>query len=225
MIQFGLPWDIRLSQDLDEEFDHLKKYVEEMEYLLVKEKENIEDNPPDILQDNSNDEIYRMYLEGIADQHYLKIDRYENAFPQIVRTSFLINLWSLLEMHLKGLAEVLKSEANIPIKLNDLRGDLLTRTKHYFERLGNINLTVLPEWEVINNLQDIRNYLTHKTEFTFLNTNWDKVKSFIENHPELILYCYVDRIEIKDAFCNYALDNIRNFLFSLLNQIKERVNN
>lgn len=224
MIKFGLPWDIRLSQDLSEEFEHLQKYVESMEYFLKKEKTNIEENPSDIPQGNPDNEIYQVYLEALTDQCYIEIDRYENVFPQIVRTSFLINIWSLLEMHLKGFAEVFRSEVNIPIKFNDLRGDLLTKTKLYFKRLGSINLTQLPEWEAINNLQDIRNFITHRTEYTFQNTNWSKVSSFIKNHPNLISSRYVDRIRIKDTFCDYALNNIRQFLFSLLDQIKRRVN-
>ena len=127
-------------------------------------------------------------------------------------------------MHLKGFAEVFKSEANIPIKFNDLRGDILTKTKNYFEKLGSINLTQLPQWEAMNNLKDIRNFITHRTEYTFENPNWSKVSSFIKNHPDLISSRYVDRIEIKDTFCDYALNNIREFLFSLLDQIKRRVN-
>lgn len=220
MKQLGLPWLIRVSGDLEFEFNNLKNYATSMEQLLQKQATNLENNPPDELQQiGSNDEIYQMYLDGIENEYQIKIDRFQNVFPQFMRSSFFLNLWSFFEMQMKSLAESFMIEKNIPIKFNELNGDILTKMINYFEKLGGLNLKTLPEWEIIKNLQTLRNFLVHRTEFIYDYQNWGKVNSFILRNPNLLSSKYVNKIEIKEPFCEYSVEVIKRFVLALIRQI------
>ena len=46
-----------------------------------------------------------------------------------------------IESFLQIEKKIIQNLADIPIKLNDLKGDLLTRAEHYFEAVGKLKLT------------------------------------------------------------------------------------
>lgn len=221
MLDLGEVWELRVDMNLNDDFKNLKEYIKLMEEFLTKEKKDREENPSAIPNGDPNDEFYQMYIDSLADEYYMEIDKYENIFPQIIRRTFLMNLWSIFEMYIKIFSKKLENEANIPITIKNLSGDLLERIKYYFERLGGINITTCSEWEAINYLKDIRNFIIHTPEYTSTDSKrWKKVKLFIDNNPSLISSNTNMRIEIKEKFSNYALEKIQTFLSSLFSQIR-----
>jgi len=144
-----------------------------------------------------------------------------SIYPQFFRNSFSSLLWSLFELYLNMFSLFIKDEAKIPIKFNDLKGSLLHRTKLYFEKLGNIQIINTPAWPDLMLIQNVRNKITHgkKLNSDDPDKQWKAVGEFEQKHPDL-LSTQNGRVELKEGFCRFVLEKVKELLFAILNQMK-----
>lgn len=80
---------------------------------------------------------------------------------QLFYDSIFISMFSFLEKKMHQLSHI--AEENYKIKVKDLSGDGVTKYYNYLKKVAEIDMEILNgEWELIKNLNRLRNLLVHK---------------------------------------------------------------
>jgi hypothetical protein len=86
----------------------------------------------------------------------------EEVLPRYFRSPLLVTLWAILESGLIEIAREVKDQQDQPIKLNDIRGDVLERSDKYFNHVLKLNLNTEDEsWKHLQMFCVLRNALAH----------------------------------------------------------------
>ncbi|MFC1968904.1 hypothetical protein ACFLVF_00220 [Chloroflexota bacterium] len=140
--------------ELRTEFDELEKYLKKAEidfetHIQEQEKKlSTVDLSPEEL-----DEIKEFYGEAHWD--------YAETFPRILRISFFVSAYSLLEYKMAIICRWLKKDKQIPISWGDLRGDTLDQFKFYCKLAGLELAYDTPTWQEIQHYSMVRNCIVH----------------------------------------------------------------
>ena len=86
----------------------------------------------------------------------------EIHFTNTFRASFLIQMMSLIEYHLKYVCEIHSKFSIAGYKLDDLAGNDLDKCKIYLQKSCGVNFTVVnDEWNFIKSMYRVRNKFVH----------------------------------------------------------------
>jgi hypothetical protein len=138
------------------EFSELSEYLQIVEKQLSKAVIDIE-------------EEYTNKTAGWVDDDFADNDEYDQeetykltgTFPRMARSSYLVLCFSIFENRIDDLCEHIKTVKNIPISINDLRGDLLDRFKKYIRLAGFPISFGTASWNELNRYYKLRNCIVH----------------------------------------------------------------
>jgi len=142
-------------------FDTLERYLTiTEEYLQKAEKDfdtHVDEQVKQLIQEgippNEIDDINESYGE----QHW----DYAETFPGILRNSFFVSAYSLLEHKMALFCSWLKKDNNISKDWSELRGSTLDKFKSYC-KLAHLTLDYTDQnWEEINYYRIVRNCIVH----------------------------------------------------------------
>jgi len=150
-----------LAIEVHSGLDELEGYLKVTEEYLQKAKSDFESHVQEEskklstagLSPEERDEINEFYGEAHWD--------YAETFPRILRSSFFVSAYSLLEYKMAIICRWLKKDKQIAISWGDLRGSTLDQFKLYCKFAG-LDLTYDDQnWQEINNYRRIRNCIVH----------------------------------------------------------------
>ena len=83
---------------------------------------------------------------------------YRYFFPRSLRYSFIVLLFLVIEHQLNQLCDEIKKRRNLPIRANEMSGDVLKRSKAYLHKVAGVSIK---NWESLEDLSKIRNCIVH----------------------------------------------------------------
>ncbi|WP_439185882.1 hypothetical protein [Carboxylicivirga taeanensis] len=202
--------------DFKKRFDHELRYLEEYfelnKKMLIKRKWELDSClSDDILNNPELEDTFRDFY--LLD--YIKI-------PCYFYNSAIVSLYSLLENNLNSLCEIIQTETNFVIGLNDLTGsNIIDKGRRFLIKIANIDFRkVDKEWIRITDYQKLRNLIVHnnsqiknrETDFKLLS-RFNGIKTYSVEKD-----FHISDIKVISDF----LALIKKFISSLIDQIEER---
>jgi hypothetical protein len=155
-------------------WETLKEYLNCMEEYLKNSQKQFEDQNASVINAFTSEQDREFAINLIESQ----IFQYDEL-PYVIRNSFFVSSYSLLEVDINKICRKLKDSRNIQKNLCDLRGGLLEQTKTFF-KLANLDIASYDSWTEINNYSKVRNCIVHmngllsrdkKDPFDYCQTN------------------------------------------------------
>ena len=82
--------------------------------------------------------------------------------PRYFRNPIVVTLWAIFESAIIEIAKEIKDQQNLPIKLDDIRGDFLKRTNKYFNHIIKFPIDVRgSSWKHFRKFYLLRNAIAH----------------------------------------------------------------
>lgn len=199
-----------------------RDYVQNVELMIQKDIESIPLDPEKRKQLLDHPE-----LELELDYSYEELlDRLE-TFPQVLRRSVVVTIWSLLEVSTDELARTAGSLTGARFVLTDLRGSGLVRAVTYLSKTLTADPRQHPAWSYLSQLQDVRNVLVHRNGSFPRTADWRSFREFIQGHAALSLReSYTpdeDVVVLKQGFAEQVLHHSSDFYHgtrALLEQLR-----
>lgn len=128
-------------------------------------------------------------------------------YPQSFRTSFFIQIFSILEYELKEICSIHFEHHKIDFSMEDLKGNSeIEKAKLYLRKAGKIDfLEMNPEWEYLNIMRKIRNRFVHSQgEISQNHGDWKTIYGFINSNKNLLGFrnCaeYLEEYKFKELY-------------------------
>ncbi|MED4971372.1 hypothetical protein, partial [Parageobacillus toebii] len=207
----------------------LDNQLKELEEQYIEETKNV---PPEVAEN-----IFEYQYE---DQFYY----YQDEFPNILRKSFIISLYSFLEQELIRICRHIEKNNSFEVRLDDIKDKGIFKCHEYLTEIAKIDFsTVNNEWEKIKKINKIRNHFVHngsdildkvvkpksnkerKINQTFRAFEYfklaeeDKIYTkFRESMNDKKILKY--HVKITSEFCKEALNIIKSFFDKLTDLLK-----
>ncbi len=134
---------------------------------------------------------------------------YANEYPNILRKSFLITMYSYLEHELIKTCEFKKESESLQLDINQLNGGVLERAKNYLKLIGK-DISNCKSWSEINNIKAIRNCIVHSDGV--LTSEKDKhIRNYIKKRQDIRVEG--DAIFLTTDYCRHAIITFSDFEF------------
>jgi len=152
--------------------------------------------------------------------HYANLS---NEFPNTLRRSAFISLWSYFENSLNVLCEVYEFHRSLNVSYNEMKGKGIDRSKLYLTKIIGLDFPTSSNWDKIRKLQRIRNNIVHS--YSELSNDDTRLLSDISSFPYLKLYHLPSKsiIEIEELFLESIIDVFESFYREILESIKKKV--
>ena len=149
------------------------------------------------------------YYEFASDKFY----KLEETFPRILRYSFFVHIYSLLEHTLLRIADDVRQSRKLGLSPGDLKDDGITRAKTYLKKVAGIQFPdSTSEWQDILALNSLRNVIVHSGGYLAEDHHKkDQIEGLMKRWPEISL-SNIRQFELSDAFANRAIDTCDRFL-------------
>lgn len=138
-------------------------------------------------------------------------------YSRFHRNSTILVCYSILESNMVAICDRYEKQRNLPIALDDLKGQGINRCKDYLEKFGIVdfnNPEIKKYWEKLPVLNKLRNCIAHAegniSKFT-------KLKADTIN-GEVGLSIQHNHVEIDTKYIMSSIDRIQGLLLSLLNK-------
>jgi hypothetical protein len=146
-----------------------------------------------------------------------------NEFPNTLRRSTFISLWSYFENSLNVLCEVYEFHLSLNVNYNEMRGKGIDRSKLYLRKIIGLEFPASSNWDKIRKLQRIRNNIVHS--YSELRNDDAQLLSDLATFSYIKLYPLTLKsiIEIEELFLESIIDVFESFYVELLESIKKKV--
>jgi hypothetical protein len=190
-------------------FDGLQSYVNNISLFLDSNAAHLKENEPVDFEDENSEGEYAIAME-----------QYEDLFPVLLGSSFIIVLVSTLERELSTYAETVGRVSNIEIKLADLRGGFHEQFKTYLSKVAKLSFDFNSiEWNDIKGLIEVRNAIVHDAGVVEDSARGRTIKTFNQRYPTLNIKG--SSLHPTIPFCNQMIQLVHSFLVNLTNAAYE----
>lgn len=142
----------------DRRFEELVGYAEAMESMMTREAHRLDARVRRELAAMSDEDRRRVYVEDMSEEW----ERLSTTFPNTLRKSLLVQCAADFEHALHQVATYYEKRSERNLKLNDLRGDGIQKSKLYFDKVVEVPFpSDLPEWALILAFAEMRNQIVH----------------------------------------------------------------
>ena len=188
---------------LEEEVDYFRDFLD----LIQKTKKNNNEsfkqreieikaaNLPSIVEDNASD-FYDPY-DGLIDDAYRS-----SELEQLMLKTLIIGIFIFLEHSINFVCWKLEKEHKVLFSANDLKGNGITRSIKYINKVLDINFPIdekiRKEFEIA---RIIRNSLVH-TNAVVDKKDLSKIHTFISTNPDLIRISELRKITLTENYAN-----------------------
>lgn len=202
---------------IDIEVRRLKKLGRTTEDSLTKQKDGIDLEYRRLEKEAQNDPVAMDVLSYLED----KLIEYDYEFPKLVRSSLVVQGYSLLEVYLKKICENLHF-AHFRKELDSgpnafKENSMLDNIKDYLNAKFDLDWNSFnPEWGFFCRVNKLRNCFVHHTgEFEFNKKNKNLIR-YISQNPSLVVSDSDDfHSNIKDAEETSKWDNENPQIFKV----------
>jgi hypothetical protein len=195
-------------------FDRLNEYFQIMELLieeaLEKELGSLKQTADKLPVEKHNHFWmwnYPIYIEDLS---------------PLLRSSFLIALYSLFENQLELYCGTLKDFERISLSLCDLSGSKIEKAKKYIHKVAGYPVVSKELWDEIMDFALLRNCIVHNGGF--INKKLSKetqLRTILRKYQEISLEH--DRILPNEEYCKRMLTSCRQLLEDLYNESLKRI--
>jgi hypothetical protein len=194
-------------------FDRLHGYFQIME-LLIKEAlehelESLEQTAHDLPVEKEGHFWawnYPTYLENIS---------------PLLRSSFLITLYSLLEKELRRYCQILKDFEDIPLSSDDLVGSKIEKAKTYIHKIAGYPVLDEELWNELMDFTLVRNCIVHNDGCINNFGKESQLRTILGKYQGISLE--YDRIIPNKEFCVRMLTKCKQLLENLYNESLKRI--
>jgi len=138
-------------------------------------------------------------------------------FPNILRRSFFVNLYSFLESTLMQKCHDLEQKGGQTLLLKEIPDKGIQKAMTYLIKVQGIpfSLGKSSQWEKIRHYQRLRNCIVHNEGKLDERTSYrSEIESFVAKEPGLSLSG--DEVVLGADFCSEAIDIVETFLVQVL---------
>ncbi len=143
---------------------------------------------------------------------------WEEIFTTQLRSSFVVSLVSLTEWHLNMICKHIMIILDLPIKHNELRGNIFHRGRKYLEIFAKYKKHSEELWRIMELIYEVRNCIVHNNNDLENMQSAKKLSKFIEEQPGLSLNSGF--LEIQAEFPIFCIDTIQEFILSLYDELE-----
>lgn len=138
-------------------------------------------------------------------------------FPYLFRASALISILGFFEHNLNVVCDALRKEFSKEVKITDLPGKGLKRSKQYISKIIGVNFPANSEsWKILLKLSEIRNLIAHRDSH-IKNDDPDLLR-FINDNQYLSID-FTNRVRLHKGALNYLID----YMHSFFNELSEAI--
>lgn len=156
-------------------------------------------------------------IRGDFEEEYWDL---EEIFPDILRKSFFVTVYSFIEIVLEAICHREKREGSLSLSLGDLKGDGIGRSKVYLAKVA--CLSGLPfggaEWnEIYSYYRVLRNCIVHNDSRLFKDMRPEEAERFegYIRRTSGLERLGRDRVVFRKGFCEEVLRTTRGFFDQL----------
>ena len=151
----------------------LRDYQLEMELQLSDMQKDEAARIDAILKTIEDDEERYLQESAIGDEYHYT---YEVMFPRSQRYSFIVLLYLNLENLLTRFSDGIKKRDGLQIRANDLKGDIIARSRMYLHKIAKIPDLSQNAWENIEDLSKVRNCIVHTLGEVALSSDQKRIR-------------------------------------------------
>ena len=152
---------------------------------------------------------------------------WEEIFFTQLRSSFIVSIISVAEVHLGMICKQVFYSLSIPFEYNDkenfkVRGNNLIRGKKYLRKFGDFKNPNDKLWDLINLIYLVRCCIVHNDNDIEGNPSKkqrDKLCNFVDKQPGLSES--QKYLKIHSEFPIFSIDKIQEFVFSLYDELEQ----
>jgi hypothetical protein len=144
----------------------------------------------------------------------------ERKFPQVLRSSLFVTCYTMLEVELEMLCQVLKSELRLRLVPSDLKGQGVKNSQAYIKKVAGLEFPDQSRaWVTIVSLADIRNVVVHMRGLLADNNASKSTRKFAKSHPNLVSVGDHGRLELSNEFCPFVIRTLSQLATDLLRAV------
>jgi len=202
-------------------FDELEEYLKITEEYLQKAEKDFDIRVEEQVKKLSSADIPSEELDEINEFYGEKHWDYAETFPRILRSSFFVSAYSLLEHKMVTICGWLKKDKQIPVSWNDSKGNTLDQFKHYCKR-ADLGLTYDDNWKEINEYRRIRNCIVHNRGLIKGSREEKELRAYAESKDIIddtligVSIRWQAQIALTEGFCKEVTKTIWAFLKKVL---------
>lgn len=163
----------------------------------------------------SDEEFKGEFEEGERPIYWDEYLLYSTEYPNILRKSFLITCYSILEHELIAQCKSQKKLKSLPIDVSDLRGGGADKAMKYLKLVG-VDLSKDKSWKDIKNIQMIRNCIVHSDSVSNCH-NPDDIQKYIKTRKDISIEN--DEIILTKEYCRFVVNVLSDFEFDIKKQL------
>jgi hypothetical protein len=179
-------------------FQAIQRYFELIESQIEKVKDEEWEKLKELPVPKDDEEKQTEYDPTIGAHKH----EFEKLLPRLVSYSFVMMLFSELEFRLNAICRELKKRENVPVKINDFRGDLIERFSKFLKVAGKPQLKGNEKSE-IKAFMEIRNCIVHNNGFLENFSKSDYLRNIAKTnlHIDITGTNKSEKIIVNNAFC------------------------
>ena len=194
--------DFRLLE-VSMELSTLEKHLELIENQIERGQEEARSiMEAETLELESDDEAEWSIL---GQEYYYQVDF---MLPRVLRNPFLVSLFAVYESAVTEIANLIQRKKGVGISIDDLKGDLLRRSKKYYAQVLQFELSLDNDsWQRLMLLSDLRNAIAHtngRVDMVSKRTRERILKS--EGVREEVGWLVVEGAFLKETFAFVKID-------------------
>ncbi|HQE92021.1 MAG TPA: hypothetical protein PLH19_12230 [Anaerolineae bacterium] len=148
-----------------------------------------------------------------------------NIFPELLRNSFIVSAYSILEKGLRDRCQCLQDLRAVPISVDDLGGMGIQKYKKYIQKLTAIDISEIKKkdqlWSQLLQYGEVRNRIVH--HLGTMDKNNSGLVQFIEQNPHFDIRN--GKILIDNGACQTLIELIASYFQGLDSQLPSDCSN
>jgi len=205
--------------DIGRDLSKINEYYDRVENFFDEEKDRIEKD--------FEARAEKIRLLDLQDKQELienfgwELSSSQSDFPSLLRSSAIITIFNLCEHYLSKICNHFESSKISKIKLQDINGRGIERSKIYLTKVVEIDFAPLnSQWNFIKKLNLVRNIIVHNGTILPLEKD-HKVNKFVESRHDLTGSPGKELI-VHKGFIHYTIDELIKFFHKLFRVIFEK---
>ena len=222
-------WDMH-RWETERALDNLGDYFEMIEgqFKILREKEHkqISPNPPVPSEEDEGESDSEWNAEKSAFEQ-----RYEHDFPLMIRYSFVVQLYILLETRLKAACDEISRRSSLELKEkekkplvspresyaslklelkeSDFKGTPIERATTFLRKVANVPVKENASWQWLADLQKVRNCIVHTNGQIGISNDGAHLKKLCKRN--IGLSAEGRDLMIEPRYCKKSLEMIKSF--------------
>ncbi len=145
----------------------------------------------------------------------------EFLLPRFFWGSFIVSLYAVFETSLIEVAKLLQEKQNQGISINDLKGEFLTKSKKYYDKVLKFELCDDKKiWQDIKDFANVRHAIAHANGRIDMLTKENKASITKLIKSDSGISSHYNYLIVDSSFAKEALENVSISLRSLVERYK-----